>query len=47
MPARQGVAVTGLVRLPRAVPPKAATEMILTGRRRTAAEALGYGLVNR
>ncbi len=37
----------GLVRLPRAIPPKVATEMILTGRRITAAEALGYGLVNR
>ena len=37
----------GLVRLPRAVPQKVATEMILTGRRLTAAEALGYGLVNR
>jgi acetyl-CoA C-acetyltransferase len=37
----------GLVRLPRTVPPKVATEMILTGRRITAAEALGYGLVNR
>ena len=37
----------GLVRLPRTIPPKVATEMILTGRRITAAEALGYGLVNR
>jgi acetyl-CoA C-acetyltransferase len=37
----------GVVRLPRAIPPKAAIEMILTGRRLTAAEALGYGLVNR
>jgi acetyl-CoA C-acetyltransferase len=37
----------GLVRLPRTIPPKVATEMILTGRRVTAAEALGYGLVNR
>jgi acetyl-CoA C-acetyltransferase len=37
----------GVVRLPRAVPPKVATEMILTGRRISAAEALGYGLVNR
>jgi acetyl-CoA C-acetyltransferase len=37
----------GLVRLPRAIAPKVATEMILTGRRITAAEALGYGLVNR
>ena len=37
----------GLIRLPRTVPPKVATEMILTGRRITAAEALSYGLVNR
>jgi acetyl-CoA C-acetyltransferase len=37
----------GLVRLPRTVPQKLATEMILTGRRLTAAEALAYGLVNR
>ncbi|SDG39009.1 acetyl-CoA acetyltransferase [Pseudonocardia oroxyli] len=37
----------GLVRLPRAVPHKLATEMILTGRRLTAAEALDHGLVNR
>jgi acetyl-CoA C-acetyltransferase len=37
----------GLIRLPRAIPPKVATEMILTGRRITAEEALGYGLVNR
>ncbi|HLK77185.1 MAG TPA: acetyl-CoA acetyltransferase [Streptosporangiaceae bacterium] len=37
----------GLIRLPRTVPPKIATEMILTGRRVTAAEALAYGLVNR
>src|SRR5712691_11843568 len=37
----------GLVRLPRSIPPKIATEMILTGRRITAAEAPGYGLVNR
>jgi acetyl-CoA C-acetyltransferase len=37
----------GLVRLPRAIPPAIATEMILTGRRLTAAEALGYGLINR
>jgi len=37
----------GVVRLPRIVPPKVATEMILTGRRITAAEALSYGLVNR
>ncbi|MFJ8025493.1 acetyl-CoA acetyltransferase [Streptomyces sp. NPDC096311] len=37
----------GLVRLPRAVPHKLATEMILTGRRLTADEALASGLVNR
>jgi acetyl-CoA C-acetyltransferase len=37
----------GLIRLPRTVPPKVANEMILTGRRITATEALGYGLVNR
>ena len=37
----------GLIRLPRTVPPKVATEMILTGRRLTADEALAYGLVNR
>jgi acetyl-CoA C-acetyltransferase len=37
----------GLVRLPRAVPPKLANEMILTGRRLTADEAMAYGLVNR
>ena len=37
----------GLVRLPRAVPPKVAAEMILTGRRVTAAEAMAYGVVNR
>jgi acetyl-CoA C-acetyltransferase len=37
----------GLVRLPRTVPPKLATEMILTARRLSAAEALDYGLVNR
>jgi acetyl-CoA C-acetyltransferase len=37
----------GLIRLPRTVPPKVATDMILTGRRLTAAEALGYGLVSR
>jgi acetyl-CoA C-acetyltransferase len=36
----------GLVRLPRSIPQKTATEMILTGRRITAAEALGYGLLN-
>jgi acetyl-CoA C-acetyltransferase len=37
----------GLVRLPHAIPPAIATEMILTGRRLSAAEALSYGLVNR
>jgi acetyl-CoA C-acetyltransferase len=37
----------GLIRLPRTIPPKVATEMILTGRRLGADEALGYGLVNR
>jgi acetyl-CoA C-acetyltransferase len=37
----------GLVRLPRALPEKLATEMILTGRRLTAPEALAHGLVNR
>ena len=37
----------GVVRLPRTIPPKLATEMILTGRRLTGAEALRYGLVNR
>ncbi|OJY42634.1 acetyl-CoA acetyltransferase [Pseudonocardia sp. 73-21] len=37
----------GLVRLPRTVPPTVATEMILTGRRLSADEALGFGLVNR
>lgn len=37
----------GLVRLPRTVPPKLATEMILTGRRLAADEALSAGLVNR
>ncbi len=37
----------GLIRLPRTVPPKVATEMILTGRRLGADEALAYGLVNR
>ncbi len=37
----------GLDRLPRMVPPKIAMELILTGRRLPAAEALGYGLVNR
>jgi acetyl-CoA C-acetyltransferase len=37
----------GLVRLPRTIPPKVATEMILTGRRMSAEEALGHGLINR
>ena len=37
----------GLIRLPRTVPPKVATEMILTGRRLGADEAQAYGLVNR
>jgi acetyl-CoA C-acetyltransferase len=37
----------GLVRLPRSIPQKTATEMILTGRRITADEALRHGLVNR
>jgi acetyl-CoA C-acetyltransferase len=37
----------GLVRLPRTVPSKVATEMILTARRLSAEEALAYGLVNR
>jgi acetyl-CoA C-acetyltransferase len=36
----------GVVRLPRTIPPKLATEMILTGRRITAAEAADWGLVN-
>ncbi|MGN6781527.1 MAG: acetyl-CoA acetyltransferase, partial [Marmoricola sp.] len=37
----------GLVRLPRTVPQKLAHEMILTGRRLGAADALAHGLVNR
>ena len=37
----------GVVRLPRTLPPKLANEMILTGRRLTAAEAHAHGLVNR
>lgn len=37
----------GLVRLPRTVPAKVATDMILTGRRLGAEEAQSYGLVNR
>jgi len=40
-------AAGGLVRLPRKVPETLATEMILTGRRLTAEEALAHGLVNR
>jgi enoyl-CoA hydratase/carnithine racemase len=37
----------GLVRLPRAIPEKIATEMVVTGRRMSAAEAHRWGLVNR
>ena len=37
----------GLVRLPRAVPEKVANDMVLTGRRLDAAEALEHGLVSR
>jgi len=37
----------GLVRLPRAIPEKIATELIVTGRRMSAAEAHRWGLVNR
>jgi len=40
-------AAGGLVRLPRAVPPKLANDMILTGRRLGAAEAESFGLVSR
>lgn len=40
-------AAGGLVRLPRVIPPAVARDLILTGRRLTAAEALGYGLVSR
>src|SRR3954447_6264100 len=36
----------GVARLPRTVPPKVATEMILTGRRLSAEEAKSWGLVN-
>ncbi|MGO4203148.1 acetyl-CoA acetyltransferase [Rhodococcus sp. TAF43] len=37
----------GAVRLPRMLPPKLANELILTGRRMGAQEALGHGLANR
>jgi crotonobetainyl-CoA hydratase len=37
----------GLLRLPRRLPPAVATELLLTGRRMGAAEALRWGLVNR
>jgi acetyl-CoA C-acetyltransferase len=40
-------AMGGLVRLPRALPPQVANEMILTGRRMGTEEAKGWGLVNR
>jgi acetyl-CoA C-acetyltransferase len=40
-------AMGGLVRLPRALPPHLAHELILTGRRMDAAEAQRWGLVNR
>ena len=40
-------AAGGLVRLPRVLPPALARDMILTGRRLTAAEALAHGLVSR
>jgi len=36
----------GMVLLPRLIPQKAAMGMLLTGKRITAREALGYGLVN-
>ncbi|MBW8827823.1 MAG: enoyl-CoA hydratase/isomerase family protein, partial [Acidobacteria bacterium] len=36
----------GVIRLPRTIPPKVATEMILTGRRIGAGEAADRGLVN-
>ncbi|MCW2295471.1 acetyl-CoA C-acetyltransferase [Rhodococcus erythropolis] len=36
----------GLVRLPRTIPPKLANELILTGRRMGAREALDHGLAN-
>ncbi|MFI7166298.1 enoyl-CoA hydratase-related protein [Rhodococcus erythropolis] len=37
----------GVVRLPRMIPPKLANELIFTGRRMGAQEALGHGLANR
>ncbi len=37
----------GIFRLPRKIPEAIAMEMLLTGRRLTAAEALGFGMVNR
>lgn len=37
----------GVLRLPRRLPSVVATDMLLTGRRMTAAEALRWGLVNR
>lgn len=37
----------GLLRLPKCLPERLATEMILTGRRLSAAEALHYGLASR
>ncbi|GAA4745514.1 acetyl-CoA acetyltransferase [Gordonia alkaliphila] len=40
-------AAGGLVRLPRLLPPALARDLILTGRRLTAAEALTHGLVSR
>ena len=40
-------AAGGLVRLPRMLPPHIANEMILTGRRMGAEEALRWGIVNR
>jgi acetyl-CoA C-acetyltransferase len=40
-------AAGGVVRLPRALPPKLANELILTGRRLDAASAHAHGLVNR
>lgn len=40
-------AAGGLVRLPRVLPPALARDMILTGRRLTAEEALAHGLISR